>query len=90
MALPRRRAPQVRTAWELAVALLMLWAMCGAAGVERTPPPSHSFAPLQCSYAIAISYVLFDTYDKWQKTLGDARAKLGSRPGIPASVDLER
>lgn len=42
------------------------------------------------SYAIAIGYVLFDTYDKWQKTLGDARAKLGSRGGIPASVDVDR
>ena len=46
-------------------------------------------APLCCSYAIAIGYVLFDTYDKWQKTLGDARLKLTTRP-MPASVDLER
>ena len=44
---------------------------------------------LHCSYAIAISYVLFDTYDKWQKTLADARLKLATRP-TPGSVDLEK
>ncbi|KAI7836804.1 hypothetical protein COHA_009349 [Chlorella ohadii] len=41
------------------------------------------------SYAIAIGYVCFDTYDKWGKTEEDARRKLTSRP-IPDSVDLER
>jgi hypothetical protein len=42
-----------------------------------------------CSYAVAIGYVLFDTYDKWQKTQADARRKLTSRP-LPASLDVDR
>ncbi|KAI3428478.1 hypothetical protein D9Q98_007303 [Chlorella vulgaris] len=41
------------------------------------------------SYAVAIGYVLFDTYDKWQKTQADARRKLTSRP-LPASLDVDR
>ncbi|KAL6770791.1 hypothetical protein ACKKBF_B32685 [Auxenochlorella protothecoides x Auxenochlorella symbiontica] len=39
------------------------------------------------SYAIAISYVLFDTVDKWQATYRDARAKL-SGESVPSSVDV--
>ncbi|EFN55229.1 hypothetical protein CHLNCDRAFT_23675 [Chlorella variabilis] len=38
------------------------------------------------SYAVAISYVLFDTYDKWQKTEADARLKLTTR-ALPDAVD---
>lgn len=52
--------------------------------VSLFPPPV-----LSCSYAIAIGYVCFDTYDKWGKTEEDARRKLTTRP-IPDSVDLER
>ena len=41
---------------------------------------------VQLSYAVAISYVLFDTWDKYNKTLKDAKEKLGSRT---QSVDAE-
>jgi len=41
------------------------------------------------SYAIAIGYVLFDTFDKYNKTLKDARDKLGSR-SLPSGVDVEK
>jgi hypothetical protein len=37
--------------------------------------------------AVAISYVLFDTWDKYNKTLEDARQKLTTRRDIPADVD---
>ena len=47
------------------------------------------YRTLYCSYAVAVGYVLFDTYDKWQRTLGDARTKLTARP-MPASVDLDK
>jgi hypothetical protein len=64
--------------------------------LHRLPPVLRATfaAPLLCvpaarSYAVAISYVLFDTYDKWQKTLGDAQQKLSTRP-LPAGVDVDR
>lgn len=64
--------------------------------LHRLPPVLRATfaAPLLCvpaarSYAVAISYVLFDTYDKWQKTLGDAQQKLSARP-LPAGVDVDR
>ena len=53
------------------------------------PLPTLLPAPALRSYAIAIGYVCFDTYDKWGKTEADARTKLSARP-IPDSVDLER
>lgn len=58
--------------------------------LSTRPTPALHSSHWCCSYAVAISYVLFDTYDKWQKTLADARGKLSVRPGIPPSVDLER
>lgn len=64
--------------------------ICRVRIVQDAHPSTHPPTRIPRSYAIAIGYVLFDTYDKWQKTLGDARAKLGSRPGIPPSVDLDR
>ena len=39
------------------------------------------------SYAVAIGYVVFDTADKYQKTLKDADTKLSTRP-IPDEVDV--
>ncbi|GAB4814438.1 hypothetical protein N2152v2_001484 [Parachlorella kessleri] len=39
------------------------------------------------SYAVAISYVLFDTWDKYNKTRADAQQKLTARQDMPASVD---
>lgn len=41
------------------------------------------------SYAIAIGYVLFDTVDKYNKTLYDATSKLCSRD-LPPSVDVTK
>lgn len=41
------------------------------------------------SYAVAIGYVLFDTYDKYTKTLADAETKLSQRV-LPAEVDVGR
>lgn len=41
------------------------------------------------SYAIAIGYVLFDTVDKYNKTLTDAREKLSARK-LPTTVDLDK
>lgn len=41
------------------------------------------------SYAVAIGYVLFDTVDKYNKTLEDARQKLSARK-LPADVDLDK
>lgn len=41
------------------------------------------------SYAIAIGYVLFDTVDKYSKTIADARAKILPRE-LPTSVDKEK
>ena len=41
------------------------------------------------SYAIAISYVLFDTWDKYQRTLAEAQAKLGART-LPPGLDAGR
>ena len=40
-----------------------------------------------CLPAVAISYVLFDTWDKYNKTLADAQQKLTARQDVPASVD---
>lgn len=39
------------------------------------------------SYGVAVSYVLFDTWDKYNKTLNEATSKLTSRQDIPRSVD---
>jgi fission process protein 1 len=41
------------------------------------------------SYAIAIGYVLFDTVDKYNKTLKDAEEKLTAR-SLPKSVDTSK
>ena len=41
------------------------------------------------SYAVAISYVLFDTWDKYRRTLADAQAKLGGR-ALPPGLDRAR
>lgn len=41
------------------------------------------------SYAVAIGYVLFDTWDKYKKTLADAEETLGARR-LPGSVDKDR
>jgi len=40
------------------------------------------------SYAVAVSYVLFDTWDKYKKTLDDAQRKL-SNGNLPETVDKE-
>lgn len=43
------------------------------------------------SYAVAISYVLFDTWDKYRKTLEEADEKLGARKSsIPSNVDVDK
>lgn len=65
-------------------ALMGAWAGCAQAASGQAP-----LLPRPRSYAIAIGYVCFDTYDKWGKTEEDARRKLTTRP-IPDSVDLER
>lgn len=65
-------------------ALMGAWAGCAQAASGQAP-----LLPHPRSYAIAIGYVCFDTYDKWGKTEDDARRKLTTRP-IPDSVDLER
>lgn len=39
------------------------------------------------SYGVAVSYVLFDTWDKYNKTLNEATSKLTSRQDMPRSVD---
>lgn len=41
------------------------------------------------SYAVAIGYVLFDTVDKYNKTLNEAQQKLSAR-SLPPSVDLSK
>jgi fission process protein 1 len=41
------------------------------------------------SYAIAIGYVLFDTVDKYNKTLKDAEEKLTAR-SLPSSIDTSK
>lgn len=41
------------------------------------------------SYAVAIGYVLFDTVDKYNKTLKDAEEKLGS-VSLPKSVEVSK
>jgi mitochondrial fission process protein 1 len=41
------------------------------------------------SYAVAIGYVLFDTVDKYNKTLKDAEEKLTTR-SLPSSVDVSK
>jgi fission process protein 1 len=40
------------------------------------------------SYAVAIGYVLFDTVDKYKRTLKEAQAKLSAR-SLPADVDVD-
>jgi len=43
------------------------------------------------SYAVAISYVLFDTWDKYRKTLDEADGKLSARKSIISSdVDVDK
>jgi fission process protein 1 len=40
------------------------------------------------SYAVAVSYVLFDTWDKYKKTLDDAQCKISS-DNLPETVDRD-
>lgn len=42
------------------------------------------------SYAIAISYVLVDTYDKGQRAYRSAEKELGSRAALHPEVDTPR
>ena len=42
------------------------------------------------SYAIAISYVLVDTYDKGQRAYKAAEQELGSRPSLHPEVNTGR
>lgn len=55
-----------------------------ARGTCRPAASTHLRA---CRPQVAISYVLFDTWDKYNKTLEDARRKLGARQDFPADLD---
>lgn len=67
------------------LALLPLPLLCREAFAAWLPPLG---VPL--SYAVAISYVLVDTYDKGQRAYKSAERELGSRASLHPEVNTNR